>query len=1087
MVNIIYCKSDSIKTDYMLKAIKQNTENGKKQLVFVPETKTFEMEKALLSMFESGGSQYVEAASMTRFASGFIKERQLKFASQGAKLLMCKKAVDKARSSFSYYTKGSDNPSFYSKMLESLEEIVKSGVKAEELYTAYQSGNLKDDIVDIASVLTVWQSEMEQSGFAVGDVLTNGAEALCDLQKIPYDDIWFCGYTGFTHSERQLISALMKKDVNLHFTFMTDGKDSLFLEQNRSIFSLGRECDDNGINCKKIHLENTEEITDISYLAEKILSFGKDRYEGESHNIRFLSGANTGEECDFVASEIFRLTREKGLRYKDIAIACGNVEKYENPLERALNSYKIPVYTSDKTELLAKPSVAALTGAVFAVRSNFSYEAMFSYLKTGLLDIAEQLVCKLENYVLAWNIRGNMWDRQWKSTITEYGEYQSEEKIRELEEINAVREKVIAPLMALKNDFAEAHTGAEYIAALRKYMEIIGFGNLTQAKAEEYYEKQMQREALEYVQLYDIILDALSQFEQVAGDDEMNINQFHSLFSLVLSGYSIATVPDTIDRIVLSDFRNTPILRPEVLFIIGCNDGVFPPDGEGNSLISERDREELSRKDVRLSLTGEERQTEMESHIYRTIALPKDKLYMSFSRADILGNEQRPSYLMARAQAIIDSVKLEDITDKNEEYMLYTEDTVMLLACKYLSGAEYEQTFSAFEHLKNKKADQFEQVESIKTGQRGPLTSRDTIRGLYGTTANLSASRIEKIKSCPFAYFMEYGMRAKERKRIDFDAKSVGSFMHELVENAVKAYIEGGREQVEPSIRASAQSYVSRVVSEGEMSAKLKVILDNIVKNSYSLIDSIIDEIEKSDFKPMFCELSFGEGGVDGYSFERGGLTVNINGKIDRVDGFVKDGVLHLKVVDYKTGVKKFHISDIIYGLNIQMFLYMMMLSEIKNIGIKQGDERKAAAVMYIPLRTEYSEKGEVSAKREGYITDETDIIEALEHSKEGNYAYLPVKFKKDGTFAANSSVLSSAQFGNVFRKIKKHLNDIADMINTGYIEAKPYTHGESLSACRFCPYGEACAFDESNTIDKMRKIKNLPDKTALAQMEEEE
>ena len=168
MVNIIYCKSDSIKTDHMLKTIKQNTENGKKQLVFVPETKTFEMEKALLSMFESGGSQYVEAASMTRFASGFIKESQLKFASQGAKLRMCKKAVDKARSSFSYYTKGSDNPSFYSKMLESLEEIVKSGVKAEELYTAYQGGNLKDDIVDIASVLTVWQSEMEKSGFAVG-------------------------------------------------------------------------------------------------------------------------------------------------------------------------------------------------------------------------------------------------------------------------------------------------------------------------------------------------------------------------------------------------------------------------------------------------------------------------------------------------------------------------------------------------------------------------------------------------------------------------------------------------------------------------------------------------------------------------------------------------------------------------------------------------------------------------------------------------------------------------------------------------------------------------------------------------------
>ncbi|MBQ2910717.1 MAG: PD-(D/E)XK nuclease family protein [Clostridia bacterium] len=1085
MVEIIYCRNDSIKTEYMLKTIKENTENGKRQLVFVPETKTFEMEKALLSMFESGGSRYVEAASMTRFAMGLTKNKELKFASNGAKLLMCKRAVDEAKSSYSYYTKGTENPSFYSRMLESIEEIMKSGVKAEELYSAYSGGGFKEDILDIAATYTVYEGELEKSGFALGDILTNGAEELCNLQEIPYDDIWFCGYTGFTHSERQLINELMKKNADLHFTFMTDGKDSLFLEQNRSIFSLERECADNGIKCKKIHLENNAQESDISFLAEKILAFGKEKY-GKSENIRFLSGANINEECSYVASEIFRLTREKNLRYKDIVIACGNVEKYASAVERAMNGYKIPVYASDKTELLAKPSVAALTGAVFAVRSNFSYEAMFSFLKTGLLDIPEELVCKLENYVIAWNIRGSMWSREWHNTITEYGERQSDEKIAELKEINAVREKIMAPLTYLKDSFSTAEKGADYISAIRKYMEIIGFENLVETKAGEYYDKQMQREALEYVQLYDIIIDALSQFEQVAGEDVMNVNQFHSLLCLVLSGYSIATVPDTIDRVVLSDFRNTPILRPEVVFIIGCNDGDFPPDGAESSLISERDREELSRKNVQLSLTGEERQIEMESHIYRTLNLPKDKLYMSFSRADLLGNEQCPSYLMSRAQAIIDSVKLENITDKNEEYMLYTEDTAMLLASKYLSGESDDIVFSAFEHLKDKKQNQFESIENVKSGKRGPLVSRDTIRSLYGSRANLSASRIEKIKSCPFAYFMEYGMRAKERRRIDFDAKSVGSFMHELVENAVREYIEKGRDAIAPAIKASAESYISRVMHEGEMTAKLRVVLENIVKNSYDIIANIIDEIEQSDFRPMFCELSFGEGGVDGYSFERGGLTVNINGKIDRVDGFVKDGNLYLKVVDYKTGTKKFRISDIIYGLNIQMFLYMMMLNEIKNIGIEQNDARKAAAVMYIPLRTEYSEKKEPTARREGYVLDETNIIDALEHSKDGNFSYIPVKFKKDGSFAASSAVLSSAQFGNVFRKIKDHLNDIADMINTGHIEAEPYTHGEEMNACKYCPYGEACAFDESNMLDRMRKIKNLPDKTALAEMEEE-
>ncbi|MBR4878938.1 MAG: PD-(D/E)XK nuclease family protein, partial [Clostridia bacterium] len=863
MTEIIYSKNDGIKTDFMLNKIKENTENGKRQLVFVPETKTFEMEKSLLAMFESGGSQYVEAASLTRFASNLIKNKGLTFVSEGAKLLMCKKAVDKSKSAFSYYTKGYNNPSFYSKMLESIEEIAKSGVQAEELYNAYNKGNFKDDILDIASVYTVYEEELKNGGFAQGDILTNGAEALADLQNIPYDDIWFAGYTGFTHSEKQLINALMSKNADLHFTFMTDGKDSLFLEQNRSIFAIERECGKNGINCKKIHLEDSAEETDISFLANNILSFGKQTWEG-SESIRFLEGANLGEECDFVASEVYKLTRESGIRYKDIVIACGNVEKYSSPLERAMNAYKIPVYASDKTELLAKPTVAALTGAVFAVRSNFNYESMFSFLKTGILDIDEEFICKLENYVLAWNIRGNMWSREWHNTITEYGEYQSEEKIKELEEINAVRAKIAQPLMALKDDFAQAEKGAQYVGAIRKYMENIGFAQLVQSKAEEYYEKQMQREALEYVQLYDIITDALLQFEQVAGEDEMNIVQFQSLFSLVLSGYSIATVPDTIDRIVLSDFRNTPLLRPKVLFVIGCNDGDFPPDGAGGSLISERDREELAQLGTQLSLTGEERQIEMESHIYRTLSLPTEKLYMSYSRADGIGNEQHPSYLMKKAEKII-GVKLENITDKKEQYMLYTRDTAMLLACKYCSGIEDDVHYSAFEHLKNEKAEQFENIESIKAGKRGPIVSRDVIRGLYGKTANLSASRIEKIKSCPFAYFMEYGMRAKERKRIDFDAKSVGSFMHELVENAVKSYIEKGRDNLEDAIRASAETYISRVMKEGEMTAKLRVILENTVKNSYSIIESIIDEIEKSDFKPMFCELSFGEGGVDGY------------------------------------------------------------------------------------------------------------------------------------------------------------------------------------------------------------------------------
>lgn len=1087
MIKIIYCKNDGKLTEYMFDNIKKNALDGRRQLVFVPETKTFEVEKALLSLFETGGSAYAETASLTRFASRYVKS-EINFISEGAKLLLCKKAVGKTRGGFSYYTKGTDNPSFYSKMLESIEEIQKSGIKAEELYSAYDKGKLGGDIFDIAAVLTVYEAELEKSGFTVGDVLTVGAGMLEETADIDYDDIWLTGYTGFTFSEKTMLSALMKKNVNINFMLMTDGRDFLFNEQNRTMFAIVGMAQKCGVKSEKQRLDDDEPARDIDFLAENLFNFGRQTCE-ESKNVRFLSAQNIDEECDFISSEIYRLTRQLGLRYKDIALTCGNTEKYQSSLERAMNRYKIPFYTSDKTELLAKPPVAALLGAVYAVKNGFSYEAMFSFLKTGLLDISEDLICKLENYVIAWNIRGNMWAREWKNIISDYGEKVSEERIRELSDVNRVRSIVIEPLLALKEEFSQSEKGADYIKALKNFMDKLNYKQLVEKKAEEYYFQNMQREALEYVQLYDIISDAIGQFDTVSGDDTMNLTEFASLFGLVLSGYSIATVPDTIDRIVLTDYRNTPKMSPRVLFMMGCNDGDFPPMGGGSSLITERDREQLSLLGTQLSLTGEERQIEMESHIYRSIRLPKDKLYMSYSRGDGLEGQLMPSYLLKRAQSILPSIKEENITDMREAYMLYTSDTAMLLACKYLSGEEDGITAAAFWHMKNRQRDELENIEKIKSGKRGPIRSKEVIKGLYGEKINLSASRIEKIKSCPFAYFMEYGMRAKERRRIDFDAKSVGSFMHELVENAVREYVKSGRGAVHSAIEKSAKDYVTRVMNEGEMSSKLKVILDNIVEKSYKIISSILDEIECSDFKPMFCELSFGDGGVDAYSFQRGGLTVNINGKIDRVDGYVTDDTLYLKVVDYKTGIKKFHLSDIIYGLNIQMFLYMMMLGEIKNIGIETGDKKKAAAVMYIPLRTKFAEgakPGESSETREGYVLSDNDIMEALEHSVDGKYSYIPVRLKKDGSFYANSAILSSAEFARVFRKIKDHLNDIANMIITGHIEAQPYTQGGDMTACRYCPYGEACAFDDSNSWDKMRRIKSLPDKIALSEMEDE-
>ena len=59
-----------------------------------------------------------------------------------------------------------------------------------------------------------------------------------------------------------------------------------------------------------------------------------------------------------------------------------------------------------------------------------------------------------------------------------------------------------------------------------------------------------------------------------------------------------------------------------------------------------------------------------------------------------------------------------------------------------------------------------------------------------------------------------------------------------------------------------------------------------------------------------------------------GDQRLSVSGKVDRVDGWLHDGRLYLRVVDYKTGKKSFDLSDLRYGLGIQMLLYLFTLEQ---------------------------------------------------------------------------------------------------------------------------------------------------------------
>jgi ATP-dependent helicase/nuclease subunit B len=231
-------------------------------------------------------------------------------------------------------------------------------------------------------------------------------------------------------------------------------------------------------------------------------------------------------------------------------------------------------------------------------------------------------------------------------------------------------------------------------------------------------------------------------------------------------------------------------------------------------------------------------------------------------------------------------------------------------------------------------------------------------------------------------------------------------------------------------------------------------------------------ELERSDFEPLSFESRFSASAADG--------ELEISGVIDRVDGWEKDGKLYIRVSDYKTGKKSFSLSDIYYGMNLQMLIYVYALG-----GAELGARATVpAGILYTPARDELYQADrnvgdEIIAaelakakRRRGLILGEPEVIEALERGPEKRY--LPVR-EKDGVYTGDSLV-TRGQLARLLRYVEDKLRRAARELRSGDISSSPYFKSEADNACFFCEYKSACLFG-ALPGDKRRAMPAITDK----------
>ncbi len=279
---------------------------------------------------------------------------------------------------------------------------------------------------------------------------------------------------------------------------------------------------------------------------------------------------------------------------------------------------------------------------------------------------------------------------------------------------------------------------------------------------------------------------------------------------------------------------------------------------------------------------------------------------------------------------------------------------------------------------------------------------------------------------------------------------------------------------------AIAQYIHETLFDFAERSPRFVYLFNRLTKSVRRIVEDMADELRHSKFLPLSFELDFSELGETAALPLPGGGSLKVTGIADRVDGWVKDGRLYLRVVDYKTGRKSFSLSDIWHGMGLQMLLYLFTLQ--KNGESLYGRETAPAGVLYLPARDpilsvgsdlsddEIADERAAGLRRSGLLLDDPDLIRAME--PENAPRRLPVRWK-DG--APSGEALASAEkLGRLSRHIDETLTVLADELFKGSIAANPYFKGSQDNACRTCDFAAACRFSEGDGGDRRRYLKKL-------------
>ena len=1035
------------------------------QILLVPELISFETERKLCQYAGNRASRFAQVLSFTRLASRVADSAghgAPACLDDGGRLVAMASAAKQLHSMLKAYAAVETKPEFLLGMLDAVDEFKRCCIRPSDLMAAaaQTEGSLSQKLEELSLLYETYNSITAQGKRDPRDQMDWLYSELCDSNFAQDNTFYVDGFPDFTVQHMQILSHIICNCPHVTIAIHCDEPASekvAFEKAGQTAHSILQIAKRNNIPFEIIRSEPIQCPTNSAW--ENLL-------QGPTPvnpTVRTFMPQSVHEECLLAADHILDLV-ENGARFKDIRLVCADLESYKAGVEFAFRRSNIPVYLSGKDDILSQSVVHTVLTALDVVTGGFEQKDVLAYLKSALSPISLADCDRIENYAYIWSINGKAWLNAWDKHPHGLSAKWTEHTDRSLEKLNAVRLRFIEPLKHLYDAVHNALCLQNMIEGVYTFLEEIHMAQRLE-KLAAYMEQEGQFRNRQIMnQLWEILLKALKQLEDMLGNTAWEEETFVRLLKLLLSQYSIGTIPSTLDAVSVGDITTMRCQESDHLIVLGAEEGNLPKYAQSSGVLNDQERTALRGLGVPLSGGAFDGLQISFSEIFATFCGAKKSIFVSCPGG-------QPSFVFKRLSFM--SCGITPVPSLYGAARVNRDE----------AGAYFARWKAKQEAIDLGLENAYNKVSSVQEREFGKL-SKEQVEKLYGQTLNWSASQIDKLAKCRLEYFFEYGLRAKERKAAEIDPMEYGNFVHAVLENTVRKVIAlGGFREVTFETVASIAKEIARDYADEHFSQldskRIAYLFDrNSVQISY-ILEELYEEFITGKFDPVDVELGFGyDGPMPSVRISGKTMDAELGGRVDRVDAWKNEGKTYFRVVDYKTGGKKFDYCEVLNGIGLQMLLYLFALEE--QGGQVLGADRVPAGVQYftakapiISAKEDISEEeardARISAwKRNGLVLNDEEVLLAME--PETPFRRLPCKQNKDGDFVGD--VADAEQLKKLKKYINKFLSALLDDLSDGNVEPNPYMRGRNSGACIYCPYTSICAQREITGLRNYEAVK---------------